>query len=192
MHTAVCHVFFFVCDHLWQRTLRVQFSRGVSDDMINEGHFGFNWRSAAAEPVVVKPLWAICVTFHEKLAPLPALTLVYKCRRLKKHVNRGLGFHLFYSNYKLLLPSRLLWLCVRRPLELIRGSVMLMKTCTQLPGVQLHAPAHGVMCVNFLYFPNNTLAGAWLLRTVGGQLVVSPSATAYPHTHAATHGWPHH
>lgn len=64
---------------------------------------------------------------------------------------------------------------------------MLMKTCTQPPGVRLHAPAHCVMCVNFLYFPNNTLAGAWLLRTVGGQLVVSPSATAYPHTRTQPH-----
>lgn len=36
--------------------LVVQFSHGVSDGMINEGHFDCNWRSAAAEPLVVKPL----------------------------------------------------------------------------------------------------------------------------------------
>lgn len=52
------------------------FSHGVSDAIINEGHFDSNWRSAAAQPLAVKPISAFCVIFQKKLIPLLDLTLV--------------------------------------------------------------------------------------------------------------------
>lgn len=63
---------------------------------------------------------------------------------------------------------------------------MLMKTCIlpQRPGVRLRVSAHCVMCESFLCFI--TTPPRVLGCTVGGQLIVSPSASTYPaHTHSA-------
>ncbi len=66
---------------------------------------------------------------------------------------------------------------------------MLMKTCTQHLSVQLHDPAHSVMCVNFLHFIKTPswVLGCTVVQVDSSLSARQPQHVLHTHSHMQTH-----